>query len=324
MQNPQNPIDLHFSINRVFFIFVLLLLFSTGLLAQTLFTVDGTPVSKEEFLKAFTKNNTGVTPTDKAYRDYLDLYIRYKLKVKAAYAAQLDTLPAQRTELQNFRSQVADAYMKDQQSMDRLVREVSVRGQKDIRLAHIYIALPKNASPVDTMRAYERAMTAYNELKKGKKFGEMAVAFSDDPSVKMNKGEIGYITVFSLPYELENLAYSLTPGQWSKPYRSKGGYHVFKDLGERKALGRVKVAQILLSFPPGASAAVREQVRSKTDSIYRVLVSGGDFAALARAYSSDNLSFQNGGEMPEFGVGRYDSAFEAVAFGLDRDGDRKE
>ena len=101
-----------------------------------------------------------------------------------------------------------------------------MRGQKDIRLAHIYIALPKNATPVDTLRAYERAMTAYNELKKGKRFGEVAIAFSDDPTAKMNKGVIGYITVFSLPYELENLAYSLAPGQWSKPYRSKGGYHI--------------------------------------------------------------------------------------------------
>jgi peptidyl-prolyl cis-trans isomerase SurA len=320
MQNPQNPNDIHFSINRSFFIFVLILLFSSGLSAQTLFTVDGTPVGKDEFLKAFSKNNNGVVPTEKAYRDYLELYIRYKLKVKAAYAAQLDTLPAQRTELQNFRSQVADTYMKDQQSMDRLVKEVSIRGQKDIRLAHIYVALPKNATPADTLKAFEKAMTAYNELKKGKKFGEAAVAFSDDPSVKLNKGEIGYITVFSLPYDLENLAYSLAPGQWSKPYRSKGGYHIFKNEGERKALGRIKVAQILLSFPPGAPVAVREQVRQKADSIYRVLVAGGDFGALARAYSGDNLTYQNGGELPEFGIGRYDSAFEAAAFALDRDG----
>ncbi|HUB59393.1 MAG TPA: peptidylprolyl isomerase [Puia sp.] len=316
----QNPNDSRFLLNRILFLTLLILLFSSGLSAQTLFTVGGTPVSKEEFLKAFSKNNNGVAPTEKAYRDYLDLYIRYKLKVRAAYAARLDTLPAQRTELQNFRSQVADAYMKDQESMDRLVKEVAVRGQKDIRLAHIYIALPKNARPADTLRAYERAMTAYNELRKGKKFGEVAEAFSDDPSAKVNRGEVGYITVFALPYDLENLAYSIAPGHWSRPYRSKGGYHIFKNEGERKALGRIKVAQILLAFPPGASPAAREQVRRRADSLYRVLMGGGDFAALARAYSSDNLTYQNGGELPEFGIGRYDSAFEATAFGLDRDG----
>jgi peptidyl-prolyl cis-trans isomerase SurA len=104
----QNPIDTTISFSRLFLASVLTLLLSSSLTAQSVFTIDGTGVSKEEFLKAFTKNNTGVNPTDKAYRDYLELYIRYKLKVKAAYAAQLDTLPAQRTELQNFRSQVAD------------------------------------------------------------------------------------------------------------------------------------------------------------------------------------------------------------------------
>jgi len=316
----QNPNDIRFSLNRILVLSLLILLFSSGLSAQTLFTVDGDPVSKGEFLKAFSKNNTGIVPSQKSYRDYLELYIRYKLKVKAAYAAQLDTLPAQRTELLNFRSQVADTYMKDQESMDRLVREVSVRGQKDIRLDHIYIALPKNATPADTLRAYEKAMTLYGDLKKGKKFSDLATSFSDDPASKINKGEIGYITVFTLPYELESLAYSLAPGQFSRPYRSKGGYHIFRNAGERKALGRIKVAQILLSFPPGASPSAREQVRGQADSLYRVLLNGGDFAALARAYSSDNLTYQNGGELPEFGIGRYDSAFEATAFGLDRDG----
>lgn len=305
---------------RSFFIFFLLLLFSSGLTAQSLFTVDGTEVTKEEFLKAFSKNNNGVSPTDKAYRDYLDLYIRYKLKVKAAYAAQLDTLPAQRTELQNFRNQVADTYLKDQESMDKLVKEAFQRGQKDIRLAHIFIALPKNPSVTDTLRAYEKAMAAYKALKKGKKFAETALAFSEDPSVRSNNGEVGYITVFTLPYELENLAYSLAPGQFSRPYRSKGGYHIFKNEGERKALGRIKVAQILLSYPPGATAEVKTATREKADSIYRLLQNGGDFVALARAYSGDNLSYKNGGELAEFGVGRYDSAFEAAAFGLETDG----
>src|ERR1700722_11317349 len=119
----QNPNDIHFLLKRVPVLIFLYLFFSTGLFSQTLFTVDGTAVTKEEFLKAFAKNNNGVAPTEKAYRDYLELFIRYKLKVKAAYAAQLDTLPAQRTELQNFRSQVADTYMKDQESLDRLVKE---------------------------------------------------------------------------------------------------------------------------------------------------------------------------------------------------------
>ncbi len=289
--------------------------------AQTLFTCNGQPVSAADFLKAYNKNNTAGKATPASYREYLDLYIRYKLKVKAAYELRLDTLPAQRTELQNFRSQVMENYMLDEESMTQLVNEVFARGQRDIHLAHIFIALPKNATPADTARAYDKAMAAYADLKKKKSFSEIAFAYSGDPSVRTNKGDIGYITVFTLPYELETLAYSTAPGQFSKPWRSKAGYHIFKNLGERKALGRTKVAQILLSVPPGASDAIRETARLKADSIYESLLKGADFAALAKLKSGDNLSYQNGGELPEFGVGKYDSVFETAAFALTRDGE---
>ncbi|HXB92017.1 MAG TPA: peptidylprolyl isomerase, partial [Puia sp.] len=302
----------------------ILLILASNLTAQSLFTVNGTPTSKEEFLKAYNKNNNEPKPTDKSYREYLDLYIRYKLKVRAAYEMQLDTLGSQRTELQNFRSQVADTYLKDDASLDRLVKEAFERGQKDIRLAHIFIAIPKVSPIIDTaaraQAAYEKAMAAYTALKKGKKFTETAVAYSDDPSAKENGGEIGYITVFTLPYELENLAYSTPPGQFSLPYRTRNGFHIFRNLGERKALGKVKVAQILISFPPTATTAVQMAARRKADSIGILLGQGGDFAALARANSGDNLSYQNGGELPEFGVGKYDSAFETAAFALEKDG----
>ncbi|HEY4335537.1 MAG TPA: peptidylprolyl isomerase [Puia sp.] len=299
---------------------VLFLCFVSGVSAQTLFTVDHYPVSKEEFLKAYNKNNTGQKPTTAAYRDYLELYIRYKLKVRAAYDAQLDTLAGQRMELQNFRSQVAESYLKDETSLDRLVKEAWQRGQKDLHISHILITLPKNASPADTARAYEKAMAAYAVLKKGKKFDEIARLYSEDPAAKENTGSLGYITVFTLPYQLENLAYSLAPGQFSKPYRTKGGYHIFRNDGERKSLGRIKAAQILIAFPPSATAAQKQEARRQADSLYTVLRQGGDFATLARAFSGDNLSYQQGGELPEFGIGRYDSAFEATAFALDRDG----
>ncbi len=301
--------------------FLLSFLILSTVTAQTLFTCAGQSVSKDDFLKAYNKNNTGAKATTAAYRDYLELYIRYKLKVRAAYELHLDSLPSQKSELQSFRAQVVENYMHDEESMTRLMNEAVARGRQDIRLAHIFIAIPKNATPADTAKAYERAMFAYGDLKKKKGFAETALAWSDDPAVKNNRGDLGYITVFTLPYELENLAYSVAPGQFSKLYRSHAGYHIFKNLGTRRAFGRIKAAQILISLPPGASEAARTVARLKADSIYQALVKGADFAQLAKSYSGDNLSYQNGGELPEFGVGRYDSAFETAAFALTRDGE---
>jgi len=316
----QNSTDMNHPVRKLFLIPLCFLLLASAATAQSIFTIDGTGTTKEEFLKAYNKNNTGGKPTEKSYREYLELYIRYKLKVKAAYGLQLDTLPAQRTELQNFRTQVAENYLKDEESLDRLTREVFARGQQDLHLAHIFIAVPATATAADTAKAYEKALGAYNALKKGKKFGETAQAWSEDPAARTNGGDIGYITVFTLPYELENLAYGLAPGQFSKPYRSKAGYHIFKNLGERRSLGRIRVAQILLSFPPGTSDNARTSTRLKADSIYTLLRKGADFAQLAKSFSGDNLTYQTGGEMPEFGIGKYDSAFEAAAYSLEKDG----
>ena len=43
-----------------------------------------------------------IKATEKAYRDYLNLYIRYRLKVQAALDMKLDTLAGQITELAEF------------------------------------------------------------------------------------------------------------------------------------------------------------------------------------------------------------------------------
>jgi peptidyl-prolyl cis-trans isomerase SurA len=52
--------------------------------AQTLFYYGNDSVSSKEFLRAWHKNNTGVK-TEKAFRDYLDLYIASRLKIKRGH-----------------------------------------------------------------------------------------------------------------------------------------------------------------------------------------------------------------------------------------------
>src|ERR1700742_3257759 len=106
-----NPIDMSPLARKLILTPALSFLLLTIVHAQTIFTYDGMGVSKEDFLKAYNKNNNAGKPTEKSYRDYLELYIRYKLKVRAAYDMKLDTLAAQRVELQNFRTQVAETYL---------------------------------------------------------------------------------------------------------------------------------------------------------------------------------------------------------------------
>ncbi|PWT71488.1 MAG: hypothetical protein C5B59_18115 [Bacteroidetes bacterium] len=305
---------------------VLVLLFTQLLLAdtvyaQTLFTYGAQPVSKQEFLKAYKKNNTKSKASAKSYQEYLDLYTRYKLKVRAAYDMKLDTLANQLADLQNFRSQIVDQYMNNEASLNKLINEAFLRSQKDVHVQHIFIGFPKNPSPSDTLQAFQKAMNAYGDLAKGNEFGNVAKEYSEDPFEKSNSGDIGFITVFDIPYPLESLAYTTAVGKFTKPFRGKTGYHILKVIGARKAIGKVKVAQILLVFPYHATDAAKLETRQRADSIYQVLQKGGDFAELARHFSGDNLTYQSGGEMPEFGVGKYDPAFESAAFNLKTPGE---
>jgi peptidyl-prolyl cis-trans isomerase SurA len=124
-----------------------------------------------------------------------------------------------------------------------------------------------------------------------------------------------------LPYELENTVYTTPVGKFSAPVRSKVGFHIFKNLGEREALGRMKAAQILVAFPPEATSEQKQQTKQKADSIYNALVNGSDFKVLVTKFSGDNLTWQAGGEMMEFGVGQYEQPFETAAFALKKDGE---
>ncbi|RYG54537.1 MAG: hypothetical protein EOO01_01265 [Chitinophagaceae bacterium] len=256
-------------------------LVASNVFGQTLFTYGTNPVSKEEFLKAYNKNNAGQPATPESYREYLDLYTKFKIKVKAARDLRLDTLSSQKAELQGFKLQVAESYMNDDATTNRLVMEAFQRGLKEIHLAHIYIPLSAEASPEELSAANTKISSAYDRLAKGESFGDVALAVSADPGVQQNKGDVGFITALSISYELENLIYNLAPGQYSKPYRSRNGYHIFKNLGERKASGRIRAAQILIAFTPDATEAQKQQKKKLADSLYQVITTGGDFRLLA-------------------------------------------
>jgi peptidyl-prolyl cis-trans isomerase SurA len=306
---------------KQFFFTASALLLASVTNAQTVFTAGKTTITKEEFLRAFGKNNTSNDRSEKAFRDYLELYTRFKLKVQAAYDAKLDTLSTQKAELENFRNQVAESYLNDENSTQELLEEAFVRSQTDIRISHIYIAA---GNETDSTTARKKAEEAYEKLMAGADFGAVAEAYSGDTEAKANKGDLGFITVFSLPYTLESLAYNTPLGKVSKPYRSKIGYHIFKRTEERPAAGKMKAAQILLAFPPDADAAQKQQLKKLADSLHKALKSGASFEKLAATYSNDNTSYQNGGALTEFGVGVYSADFEKAAYALKNDGDLTE
>jgi len=298
------------------------LLIASSLSAQTLFTYADKSVSASEYTKAFNKVYPApVADKAKKMRNYLDLYINSKLKIHEAMSRGYDTMPGFVEEYTALRNQVIENYMNDAQSLNALVNEAFDRSQKDIRVQHIFIPYYSGVNYSDSPVVKIKMQEAYMELQSGKSFDDVALKFSADPAVAQNKGNLGYITVFSLPYQFENVIYNLAPGKFSAPYRSNSGYHIFKNLGERKAVGRIKVSQILVAVPPGSDEPVKKKLAALADSLYDRLLKGDDFGKLATAFSNDVVSSASRGSMPEFGLGTFDPAFEAVAFSLTKNGE---
>ena len=304
---------------------IYLLLFFIGsasaLFSQTLFTYGNSSVDKEEFIRAYNKNKTPVTDKEKALRDYLDLFINFKLKVKAAREQRLDTLQQLQTDLQNFRIQVEETYMNNEKAVSNLVDEAFNRSQKDIHVIHFFGAIDDKMIAADTVKVYNAMKELEDRLNGTTNYEELVQEVSKKNGAALKQADIGFITVFTLPYEYENVIYGLKPGESGKSIRSKSGLHIFKVVEERKSAGKWKIAQILLAFPPGDKEQYMKGFQQKADSIYNALQHGADFTAMANQFSDDKLTYMAGGEMAEFGAGKFEPSFEKEVFKLSREGE---
>jgi peptidyl-prolyl cis-trans isomerase SurA len=288
--------------------------------SQTLFSYGKYTADAKDFLRAYNKNNAQVSrDKTKAMQDYLELYMNSRLKIQEAHERGYDTLPQIKSEVETLRSQIIENYMSDPITINRLTKEAFQRSQKDIHVGHIFISFTNPAGAVDTVAAAKKLKDVLSGLEKGEDFLKVAEQFSDEPSVKTNKGDIGYITVLTLPYPIENIIYNILPDKISKPFTSKIGYHIFKNLGERKAAGKIKVQQILIAFPPGADDAEKKRAFILADSIYQRIMAGDDFGKLAGMFSNDYISAATGGNVPDIGVGQYEPEFEKMIWSLPKD-----
>ncbi|MEO7524095.1 MAG: peptidylprolyl isomerase, partial [Ferruginibacter sp.] len=284
--------------------------------SQTLINYGANTVSKDEFLRAYNKNKTPVTDKEKSIRDYVELYTNFKLKVKAAKDLRMDTLPQLQADIDNFRRQVDENYMSDEKGLNFLMDQAFARSLRDLHTIHFSILIPDEAQPEDTLKIYQGVQALYNGLQTGNTdYASLAA------KVAAKYGDLGYITVFSLPYQYENIVYGLKAGETSNPLRTKKAWHIFKVIDERPDAGKWKIAQILFAYPPDADASTKQIYQKLADSVYSLLKGGADFGALAKTYSNDKLTYLNGGEMPEFGSGKFDFSFEKTVFALNKDGD---
>ncbi|MFM2269952.1 MAG: hypothetical protein RL757_3393 [Bacteroidota bacterium] len=284
-----------------------------------LFTVDKVPVTRSEFNYIYQKTNGVKADYSRAsVEEYLDLYTKFKMKVKRARDMKLDTIETLREELSGYRRQLAETYLTDREVTDKLIAQAHSRMTNDVLVSHILVTAATNAT--DTMAAYGRIKEAKMRLDKGESFAKIAKEISEDKATKDKGGEVGYITAM-LPdgyYALENAIFGTNKGSYSDIVRTPQGYHIVFVNDVREARGEVEVAHILIrTVKEGVD---QPNAKERADSTYNALMGGANFDELATRISEDGYSSPRAGYLGSFGVGRFEPVFENAAFGIDKDG----
>lgn len=103
---------------------------------------------------------------------------------------------------------------------------------EQVRVEHVLIGT-KNRSDDEAKQLAEKVFTL---AKTGKKpFADLAAEYSDDPSAKNNKGDLGFFAQGRMVKPFEEAAFALEKaGDLAGPVKSNFGYHVIR-LVERKA-----------------------------------------------------------------------------------------
>lgn len=311
---------------RIFSSLLLTLACAFNVLAQkdeTLLTINNQPISKVEFEYIYNKNNTNLynDSDKKSPKEYLDLFIDFKLKVIEAEALKMDTSQSFINELAGYRKEVAAPYLTDVKYTNKLVHELYRRMTLEVNASHILLRLDKNATPDKCEKVLDKINTIRQEIQNGKDFGEAAFEYSEDPSAKTNKGQLGYFTAFMMVAPFEDAAFSTAVGEISQPVRSSFGYHLIRVNDLRKNQGEIHVAHIMKNAPKNASPEIKQNAKKEINAIYEQLVNGADFTELAKKESDDKKSAVKGGEMPWFSAGRIVPEFSKAAFALENIGD---
>lgn len=228
---------------------------------------------------------------------------------------------------QSYRQRLQIKYVGDQEPSNSQVHEFFAKykdslpvQQNSIRLSHVQLKIKPGA---ELERAgFLKADSLIKRLDKGEAFSDLAKKYSDDFSGKEG-GDIGYTKRGTLDADYERAAFSLDAGDYTKvPARSRYGYHVIKVTGKKD--NEVRTSHILVKLTPQGADSMR--TRALLDSLRGVALKADDkagsgaFAGMARKYSEDKKTRENGGNLGWFTKDQLDPRYLAAVDSLPEGG----
>lgn len=245
---------------RLLFVFMMLApIVSQAADDPILFTVGDMPVTRSEFEQSYLKNTTVGSVIRQTVADYLESYIVYKLKVKAALDAHVDMADSFMGEYAKcLPEQVGLSVVS---SVRNVVPSSLAYGEYEKRKqmagydglicpAQILIRVSQQAQGDELWQARQRIESIYQELQQGADFAQLARQYSHDKVSSSEGGMMGWYARGQMFKEIEDEAFSLGRGEMSRPFLSTIGYHILL-MVDRKPLESYPVLEEHLSTEVG-------------------------------------------------------------------------
>lgn len=182
----------------------------------------------------------------------------------------------------------------------------------EYRLSHILIALPDAATPDQVNQAQQTAVEIMSRLDQGDEFDQLANTFSAGDTA-LQGGDLGWRKKAEIPSLFTTQVLSMEPGGHAGPIRSASGFHVVH-LKERRDQEQVLSEQVRsrhILIKPNELVSEEDAEKRLLEFRERIL-SGEDFARLARLYSVDYTSGSEGGDIGWMDPGATVKEYESV------------
>jgi peptidyl-prolyl cis-trans isomerase SurA len=167
----------------------------------------------------------------------------------------------------------------------------------EIRLSHILIPVPEGANPDQIAEAERNAGAVRSEIEGGLDFATAAIRHSRGPQA-LEGGDLGWRRVDQVPGAFGEALSQLKLGEVSPPFRGPGGFHIIK-LADQRESGPVMVEEFnalhLMVTPSELLSA--DQARGRIEDLHRRISAGENFGDLARQFSDDLGSKNQGGDL---------------------------
>jgi len=175
------------------------------------------------------------------------------------------------------------------------------------------ISADNTAAEIDALQRYVDGL--YARILAGEAY-EAVISGSGPPYV-FTGGDLGWRKRTDLPSLFADVAPQLEPGQTAEPIRSPSGYHLVylaEKRGGAMVIQQTRVRHILLK--PSAIRS-EEETRELGAELRQQVINGADFEELAREYSEDIGSAQEGGDLgwtsPGQMVAEFDNVMDSTA-----------